>query len=531
MDLSNETPIKINTIPIPNSALVCTFKIKGTKEKVKVDVGLYIHHRNMANSIDIISSLESVNSDSVDKTHILKFNVPKYDIQKRVDSYILIFLHPPLSFNTKIQVEEIQIDLSNQDIHISQITNDNTINNKQSNGTVMDNNFNTNSKVNVVCEGLMLGHSGFAKAMRNVTYNLDKIGCNVKSIILDGDSIKSTQTITGARIMTLARNNSVLTAPPPKFWITMNIPLGVAPHPGYYNIPYIMFETVDYPPEFVAHVRKIGVSEIWTPSNFCRDSMIAAGLTDKIITVMPLGVDIEMFSRENADEPRYIPGNLANMAGKYKFLTVMGYSNRKGVDILVRAFAEEFGINNGGKDADKVILYLKGGWYELNKAQNEINNRVADIPNARNMIHLDFNIYPDDVLASLYKACDCFVLPSKGEGWNLPVCEAMSMEMPTISTRWSAMIDFMNDENSYLINIDGFATDPTCNWITTHYVNRKFAVPSKEHLKQLLRYVYEHREESKAKGKIARTNMVNNYNWQTSCNRMKDRLQTILAGK
>ena len=32
-------------------------------------------------------------------------------------------------------------------------------------------------------------------------------------------------------------------------------------------------------------------------------------------------------------------------------------------------------------------------------------------------------------MPQLYKACNAFVLPTRGEGWGLPVMEAMSMEL------------------------------------------------------------------------------------------------------
>jgi glycosyltransferase involved in cell wall biosynthesis len=147
------------------------------------------------------------------------------------------------------------------------------------------------------------------------------------------------------------------------------------------------------------------------------------------------------------------------------------------------------------------------------------------------MIHLDFNIYPEDVLISLYNACDCFVLPSRGEGWSLPMCEAMSMGMPTIGTRWSGNLEFMNDDNSYLINIENHAIEPRCNWITNQYVGRKFAVPNMTHLKQLMRYVYDHKEEAVQKGEKARMHIVKNFDWSVSCKRMKDRLTEITNRK
>jgi glycosyltransferase involved in cell wall biosynthesis len=304
-----------------------------------------------------------------------------------------------------------------------------------------------------------------------------------------------------------------------------------------------MYETVDFPQVFVNHLRSIGVNEIWTPSSFCRDSMVRAGLgsVGGGIHIMPLGVDSRMFSREHADEPRYIPGNLGGpLAGKFKFLTTMGYSERKGVSILIRAFVEEFGLGNGGLDAGKVALYFKGGWYDAVKARSEIESMIFSIPgfgisgiSAEKIPYIayDFNIYSDEILASLYKACDAFVLPSRGEGFSLPMAEAMSMGMPTIGTRWSGNLEFMNDENSYLIGIEGFAEEPRCNWVTNYYIGQKFAVPSLGHLKQMMRHVYENQEEAKRKGRIAREHMVNNFDWSVSCSRMKKRLIEIANGE
>lgn len=382
-----------------------------------------------------------------------------------------------------------------------------------------------NGRIDIVSEGLMLGHSGFAKAMRNVTYGLDRGGCNVKAVILDGDSIGSSKTEQGKRIIALSSNNAVGNGG--GFYISMNFPLGVRHHAGFYSIAYVMFETVDFPKVFVDHLKNSGICEIWTPSWFCKESMERAGLVG--VHIMPLGVDTDMFSRELADEPRLIPGNLGGeLAGKFKFLTTCGYSERKGVSILVRAFNRAF----AGRDSGKVALYFKGGWYPGEKAVNEMNTIINEmgIPaSERPLIVYDFNIYSDEVLASLYKACDCFVLPSRGEGSSLPTMEAMSMELPVIVTGGnSAMTDYVNSNNGYLINIDGFAPEPRCDWVTGFYKNQKFAIPSEDHLVELFRYVYEHQEEAKEKGRIAREHMVKNLDWKILCTKAKERLEEII---
>ena len=58
-------------------------------------------------------------------------------------------------------------------------------------------------------------------------------------------------------------------------------------------------------------------------------------------------------------------------------------------------------------------------------------------------------------MRSLYASSDAFVLASRGEGWGLPVMEAMAMEKPALVTNYSGPTEMMTDENSYPIGWTG----------------------------------------------------------------------------
>lgn len=566
--LSKREPFEYPISVIPGEVITCQFKVKGNKKNIgkKINVTVNIHYKTdplgRGRSTNVAcSNVESMLLDGSDHDYSVSLVAPDFKITNAVKSVVYISTDSFEGINIgEINVVKTRMGgtfvegkgegvgggigggtaegfignnslvpgLGGDSSGVAGLNADAVIN-------LMKTKFNSgNGRIDVVCEGLMLGHSGFAKAMRNVTYGLDRVGedkINIKSVILDGDCIGSSKTDIGRRILTLNSNNTIGAGG--GFYISMNFPLGVRHHPGFYSIAYVMFETVDFPKVFVDYLKNSGMSEIWTPSTFCKESMVRAGLggvDGSGIHVMHLGVDTIMFSREFADEPRYIPGNLGGpLSGKFKFLTTCGYSERKGVSILIRAFNRAF----AGRDCSKVVLYFKGGWYPGPKAESEMNaiiNSMGIPANERPLIVYDFNIYSDEVLASLYKGCNCFVLPSRGEGWSLPMCEAMSMELPTIGTRWSGNLDFMTDENSYLINIDGFALEPRCNWVTGYYINQKFAVPNEDHLVMLMRHVFENQDEGIMKGKIARDCMVNNFDWKISCAKMKNRLLDIVNG-
>ena len=52
----------------------------------------------------------------------------------------------------------------------------------------------------------------------------------------------------------------------------------------------------------------------------------------------------------------------------------------------------------------------------------------------------------------LYAGADAYVLPSRGEGWGRPYMEALAMGLPTIASRFSGNLEFMDDETSWLID-------------------------------------------------------------------------------
>lgn len=53
------------------------------------------------------------------------------------------------------------------------------------------------------------------------------------------------------------------------------------------------------------------------------------------------------------------------------------------------------------------------------------------------------------------------MLPTRGEGWGLPIVEAMSMGLPTIATNFSGPTAYLNERTGYPVkyslNPDGTA--------------------------------------------------------------------------
>lgn len=278
------------------------------------------------------------------------------------------------------------------------------------------------------------------------------------------------------------------------------------------SIGRTMFETDSLPGNWVENIKKM--TEIWVPSEFNRESFAAAGLNPDRIYVLPASLD------ENKYDPDLFKQSKTQNEGPFRFLSVFDWSIRKGWDILLRAYFEEFHAD------EEVILELKVN--KFLEPKTNISDQVNALCKKLGVttpppIRLLESNMTEEELISTYAAADCFVLPSRGEGWGRPYMEAMAMKLPTIGTRWSGQLAYMNDDNSYLIDIEGIA--PVNQELAPFYYHgQRWAEPSVDHLKSLMRSVFEHRDEARRKGHKARADLFPKFSIQHTAKQIYDRI-------
>ncbi len=275
---------------------------------------------------------------------------------------------------------------------------------------------------------------------------------------------------------------------------------------GSYKVGFTMLETDRIPAEWVRQAN--AMDEVWVPSTFNAGTFRASGVT-KPIHVIPLGVDPDYFNPKIASHP---------LSGVYTFLSIFEWGERKAPEILLRAFNEEF------RASDPVILIAK----TLNVDPGvDIERQIANLgldPNG-GRIHFSLNqLIPTYQLGVLYRSADCFVLTTRGEGWGMPVIEAMACGLPVIATDWSAHCDFMNEANAYPLPVDALVpAQAKC----PYYAGFRWAEPSYSHLRRLMRHVFEHQSEARAKGEWASRDVRQNWTWQQGASKIVARLDSL----
>jgi glycosyltransferase involved in cell wall biosynthesis len=215
-------------------------------------------------------------------------------------------------------------------------------------------------------------------------------------------------------------------------------PQFVAPSLG----PFVLYQPWEFgriPEAWVESIRSL-VDEVWVPSNSVREAYVASGVARELVRVVPNGVDLDRFTPEGATWP--LPPS-----AKTTFLFVGGTIHRKGIDVLLQAYARAFVA------ADDVRLVLKGfgaGSHYRGMTAESMIAAFDSLPNSPELVFLDEEV-PFDRLPSLYRAADVLVQPYRGEGFCLPALEALACGVPVIVTDGGPTDDFTSEECAWRI--------------------------------------------------------------------------------
>ena len=281
---------------------------------------------------------------------------------------------------------------------------------------------------------------------------------------------------------------------------------------GKKRILYTMLENDKLPPFWVKALNT--VDQVWTPSEWGKKVFEKSGVI-KPVKVVPAGVDLNMFNPWR--EPMVPRGD------KFRFLCVGKFEKRKGYDILLKAFCDEF------KKDEKVELIVMADSIRLFDPNFNVYKELMNmrLPADRAELQIVEGMIPQySEMGRLYTSADCFVNPTRGEGWNLPLCEAMACGLPCITTGWGAHMDFANDSNAYLLK--DFKLVPSDQKMSQLFLSfGKWAEPSVEELRQKMRYVFEHKDEAKKLGEKA-ANDMKEWSWDKSAEKATKILEELI---
>lgn len=238
-----------------------------------------------------------------------------------------------------------------------------------------------------------------------------------------------------------------------------------------------MFETASVPPEWLQRLAE--VDEVWVPSRFNAKTFADAGVDPHKIRVVPEFVDKDWSQATD----RSYGGNQT-----FTFLSVFRWQKRKGWDVLLQAYLKEF------RATDDVELVLRVD--PFGPGSTDVRSDIAAViqkvrPHRPPLVRLLPDPLSQTEMQGLYASAHAFVLPTRGESWGRPFMEAMASGLITIGTAWGGHLDFMNVNNSLLIDFELVPVPDAAVLEWPFFRGQTWAEPSVDSIGDCLRRAYE----------------------------------------
>lgn len=279
------------------------------------------------------------------------------------------------------------------------------------------------------------------------------------------------------------------------------------------QIGVTLFETDRIPHHWVPLCNEM--DEIWVPSHFNFRTFSQSGVNPQKIKVVPYPIQIENY--KGPFEPFPFPEEVRS----FVFLYTLGFDYRKGLDLLIESYCEEF------TDQEDVSLVLKiyqwNNYYEIEQIIHSY------IPSKKNNPHIYviLQTFHRKQLLSLYSSSTCFVSLDRGNGWGMPQMEMMAMGKPVITINWGGGTEFMTEENAFLIEpekeLEG--VHPILQSTRSqYYLGHRWPVIKMENVRKTLRDAFSNKDKREQLAKKAKEKIQKNYTIDVVAEKIKNLL-------
>lgn len=258
-----------------------------------------------------------------------------------------------------------------------------------------------------------------------------------------------------------------------------------------YRILYTMFESDKLPDDWQEYLEAADL--VLVPSKWCQSVFAKKGIKTQVV---PLGYDEEIYTFK----PRI---NKRESNQDFVFLHYNAFNVRKGFLEVFKAFCKAFDKTEPVKMIFKTTL----DHIPLSMPKSEYPN--IEIIRGK--------VEENELLDILYRS-DCFVYPSRGEGFGMTPLEAMATGLPAIVPNAHGISEYFDPEYMYEAKVK-----EECPAIYSRYKGidvGKMVVCDVDQLAQQMRYVYEHQEEARAKGRAA-AEYVKNWTFKKTAQELK----------
>lgn len=280
-----------------------------------------------------------------------------------------------------------------------------------------------------------------------------------------------------------------------------------------------IFETDRIPASWNESFRAF--DEVWVPSDFNLETYRGAGVPAEKLVKVPYGIDTAAF----APRPR-------GDATTFRFLYCFAFGWRKGFDLLLRAYREEFTA------ADDVVLTLK---VFASRGEDAASMRAtmcgifeedpARPPRTLPRLEILDEAISQDALMDVYASADLYVSTDRANGWGMPCFECMAMGIPCATIDWSGSTEFMRAGDALLIRPEAELVPVderlAASW-PEYYAGHRWPDVRVRSVRDVLRWAFDHRgPELRAIGERGRRTILSEFSVEAAAQRVVEHVRRL----
>jgi glycosyltransferase involved in cell wall biosynthesis len=372
--------------------------------------------------------------------------------------------------------------------------------------------------------GPLFDGSGYGQAARGYLLALHKAGMPITLRAVSFEREVPDLGATGALLNSLVDKdidyNVEIIHLTPEHWSNLNLVPSVPK--DVFKVGYSVWETSKLHHDWPGYINE-GADAVFVGSEWSIDVYKESGVTLPI-KCLPHGIDPTEFDEVDPYEVKGVKPSA------FKFYNVFQFTERKNPMSLITSYWHAF------QEGEDVALILKT--YRMNyedsekEAVRETIKRLIDVAPMTNRppIYLVSDMLLRNQVLGLHKYGDCLVSLDRGEGFGLAGFEAGAAGKPIIVTNWGGATEYAKDDNSYPVN---YTLTPVRGmpWSPWYRAEQLWAEPDCAHAIELMRHVYNNREEAADKGKALQEYIFTNFNWTAIADRMVEGIKDLWKEK
>jgi len=194
-----------------------------------------------------------------------------------------------------------------------------------------------------------------------------------------------------------------------------------------YKIAYNVWENSLYPNNFFEKLKEF--DQVWVASKWQAQMLVEQGFFAGKIKVVPEAVDSKI----------YFPKKTKYNDNKFRFIIFGAWSDRKSTKEIIQCFIDLF---KHDKNVE-LILSVENGFYNDGCSNTEERLKKYNL-SAPNIKILNFPNQEDYI--SYLQRGHVFLSCARGEGWNIPLIEAMACGTPSIYSNYGGQLEFAQNK-------------------------------------------------------------------------------------